>query len=196
MVIDDDEIIRNLLQTLLTQKDFDVTLFYSGYSAIKAAKDIQPNIVIVDLTLPDISGLNAIKEIKKVSAQGGRIQMPTGSFDLEELISAFKTMPFDLTFVDKDDTVRYFSPGADRIFDRSRTILGRKVQYCHPPKSVRTVNQIIADFKEGKQDRARFWINLGPRFIYITYYALRSDKGDYLGTLEVTQDLTELRQLL
>lgn len=135
------------------------------------------------------------KEIKKVAAQANRIQMPTGSFDLQELISAFKTMPFDLTFVDKDDTVRYFSPGADRVFDRSRAILGRKVQYCHPPKSVHIVNQIIADFKEGKQDRARFWINLGPRFIYITYYALRSDAGDYLGTLEVTQDLTELRQL-
>ena len=135
------------------------------------------------------------KEIKKVSAQSNRIQMPTGSFQLEELIAAFKTMPFDLTFVDKDDTVRYFSPGADRIFDRSRAILGRKVQYCHPPKSVKTVNQIIADFKAGKQDRARFWIKMGPRFIYITYYAVRNDAGDYLGTLEVTQDLTELRQL-
>ncbi len=135
------------------------------------------------------------KEIKKVAAQSNRIQMPTGSFELEELISAFTTMPFDLTFVDKNDTVRYFSPGADRIFDRSRAILGRKVQYCHPPKSVNIVNQIIADFKSGEQDRARFWINLGPRFIYITYYALRSKNGDYLGTLEVTQDLTELRKL-
>ena len=134
-------------------------------------------------------------EIKKVAAQSNRIQMPTGSFKLDELIAAFKTMPFDLTFVDRDDTVRYFSPGADRIFDRSRAILGRKVQYCHPPKSVKTVNQILADFKSGKQNRARFWINMGPRFIYITYYALRSDNGDYLGTLEVTQDLTELRQL-
>lgn len=135
------------------------------------------------------------KEIKKPAAQGGRIQMPTGSFSLDELIAAFKTMPFDLTFVDKDDTVRYFSPGADRIFDRSRAILGRKVQYCHPPKSVHIVNQILADFKEGKQNRARFWINLGGKFVYITYYVMRDEQGGYLGTLEVTQDLTELRQL-
>lgn len=135
------------------------------------------------------------KEIKKVAAQSNRIQMPTGSFELKELISAFETMPFDLTFVDNNDDVRYFSPGADRVFDRTRAILGRKVQYCHPPKSVHIVNQILSDFKSGEQNRAHFWINLGPRFVHITYYALRDDKGDYLGTLEVTQDLTELRAL-
>ncbi|MBM3129220.1 MAG: DUF438 domain-containing protein [Chloroflexi bacterium] len=134
------------------------------------------------------------KELKPVAA-GGRIQMPTGSFSLEELIAAFSTLPFDLTFVDKDDTVRYFTPGKERIFDRSRAILGRKVQYCHPPKSVHIVNQIVKDFKAGKQDRARFWINLRGRLIYICYYAMRDAQGGYLGTLEVTQDLTEARQL-
>ncbi|RCK74657.1 MAG: hypothetical protein ANABAC_1374 [Anaerolineae bacterium] len=135
------------------------------------------------------------KEIKRSAAAGGRIQMPTGSFSLEELIATFSTLPFDLTFVDKDDTVRYFTPGKERIFDRSRAILGRKVQYCHPPKSVHIVNQILRDFKAGRQDRARFWINLRGRFIYICYYAVRSAAGEYLGTLEVTQDLTELRTL-
>ncbi len=135
------------------------------------------------------------QEIKKPAAAGGRIQMPTGSFSLEELIATFSALPFDLTFVDKDDTVRYFSPGKERIFDRSRAILGRKVQYCHPPKSVHIVNQIVKDFKSGKQDRARFWINLRGRLIYICYYAVRNAQGDYLGTLEVTQDLTEVRAL-
>jgi DUF438 domain-containing protein len=134
-------------------------------------------------------------ETKRTSAQSGRIQMPTGAFQLDELINAFSILPVDLTFVDKDDTVRYFSPGKDRIFDRSRTILGRKVQYCHPPKSVHIVNQILEDFKSGRQDQARFWINLGPRTIYIVYYALRGDDGSYQGTLEVTQDITEIRQL-
>ncbi|MEW6180305.1 MAG: DUF438 domain-containing protein [Chloroflexota bacterium] len=135
------------------------------------------------------------KEIRKPLAQDGRIQMPTGSFRLEELIQVFKTLPFDITFVDKDDTVRYFSPGKARIFSRSRAILGRKVQYCHPPKSVHIVNRIVRDFKEGKHDRARFWINLHGRLVYIVYYAVRSDEGEYLGTLEVTQDLSEVRAL-
>lgn len=134
-------------------------------------------------------------EMRPSAAAGGRVQMPTGSFTLDELIAAFSTLPFDLTFVDKDDTVRYFSPGKERIFDRTRAILGRKVQYCHPPKSVRIVNQIVKDFKAGKQERARFWINMRGRLIYICYYAVRDAQGGYLGTLEVTQDLTEVRAL-
>ncbi len=135
------------------------------------------------------------KEMKKPTAAGGRIQMPTGSFTLDELIATFSTLPFDMTFVDKDDTVRYFTPGKERIFDRSRAILGRKVQYCHPPKSVHIVNQIVRDFKAGKQDQARFWINMHGRMIYICYYAMRSADGAYMGTLEVTQDLSEVRSL-
>ncbi len=128
-------------------------------------------------------------------AVGGRIQMPTGSFSLEELVASLGTLPFDLTFVDKDDTVRYFTPGRERIFDRTRAILGRKVQYCHPPKSVHIVNQIVRDFKAGKQQRACFWINMDGRLIYICYYAVRDVAGGYLGTLEVTQDLSEVRSL-
>lgn len=134
-------------------------------------------------------------EMSMPAARSDRIQMPTGTFQLEELITVFSTLPVDLTFVDKDDTVRYFSSGKNRIFDRSRSILGRKVQYCHPPKSVHMVNQILEDFKSGKQDQARFWINMGPKMIYIIYHALRGDDGSYLGTLEVTQDITEIHEL-
>ena len=139
-------------------------------------------------------GLDTMTSVQSL-APSGRIQMPTGSFGLEELIQTFSILPFDITFVDKDDTVRYFSPGKNRIFERSRAILGRKVQYCHPPKSVHIVNKIVNDFKEGKQDRAKFWINMGGKFVYIVYYAVRSENGEYLGTVEVTQDLTEIRQL-
>ena len=135
------------------------------------------------------------REDKRPLTQDGRIHMPTGSFGLEELIQVFATLPIDLTFVDKDDTVRYFSPGRERIFERSRAILGRKVQYCHPPKSVHIVNQILRDLKSGAQDRAVFWINLRGRLVYIAYYAVRSESGAYLGTLEVTQDISGLRAI-
>jgi len=128
-------------------------------------------------------------------ADAGKINLPSGSFSVDELIAILNTIPFDLTFVDKDDTVRYFTQGKERIFARNRAILGRKVQRCHPPSSVHVVEQILSDFKSGKQDSAAFWINLGGRFIHIEYFALRNENSEYLGTLEVSQDLTGKRKL-
>ena len=130
-----------------------------------------------------------------IKSMDGKIQLPTGLFTLEEMISMFQTLPFDMTFVDKDDNVRFFSDSPERIFDRTRAILGRKVQYCHPPSSVNIVNQILEDFKSGKETQARFWINMGPKLIYIVYYALKGKNDEYLGTLEVTQDLTDIKNI-
>ena len=124
-----------------------------------------------------------------------RVQLPSGGMTPEELTAILNTIPFDLTFVDKDDTVRYFTQGRERIFDRNRAILGRKVQMCHPPDSVHIVEKILADFKSGKETCAPFWINLKGRFVHIEYFALRDKQGAYLGTLEVSQDLTEKRAL-
>lgn len=124
-----------------------------------------------------------------------KIPLPTGSFNLTELTAIFNTLPADITFVDKDDKVRFFSLGKERIFQRSNSIIGRKVQFCHPPSSVHVVEKILNDFRTGKQDKASFWINMRGKFIYISYFALRNESNEYIGTLEVTQDLTELRQL-
>ncbi len=111
------------------------------------------------------------------------------------MTAVLNTLPFDLTFVDKNDEVRYFTQGKERIFDRNIAILGRKVQMCHPPSSVHIIEKIIDDFKSGKHDQAPFWINLGGKFIHIEYFAVRDDEGKYMGTLEVSQDLTKLREL-
>ncbi|MCP4632199.1 MAG: DUF438 domain-containing protein [candidate division Zixibacteria bacterium] len=125
----------------------------------------------------------------------GRIQLPSGSFTSSEIQAILNTIPFDITFVDKEDRVRYFTQGKERIFTRNRAILGRLVQHCHPPSSVHTVEQIVSDFKSGKEDNCAFWINLKERFIHIEYFALRNTAGEYLGVLEVSQDLTEKRKL-
>lgn len=135
-------------------------------------------------------------EPKATTHDDGRIQLPSGSFTTEELTQILNTIPFDLTFVDRNDTVRYFTQGRERIFDRNRAILGRKVQMCHPPKSVHIVEQILRDFKSGVQSQAPFWIQLKDRFIHIEYFALRDKQGNYLGTLEVSQDLTEKKRLV
>jgi len=130
-----------------------------------------------------------------VEMHDGTITLPSGAFVLEELIAVFNTMPVDITFVDKNDTVRFFSQSEERIFDRNRAIIGRKVQMCHPPASVDTVEKILDDFKSGKETKAAFWIQMGDRFIHIEYFALKDREGKYLGTLEVSQDLTEKRSL-
>jgi DUF438 domain-containing protein len=123
------------------------------------------------------------------------IQLPTGNLTLEQLTAIFSTLPVDLTFVDADDRVCFFSEGPDRVFSRSRAIIGRKVQHCHPPRSVEVVDRILSDFREGRQNVAEFWINFQGRFVDIRYFAVRGPGGAYAGTLEVTQDLTHLRAL-
>ncbi len=126
---------------------------------------------------------------------GSRIQLNTGSFNMDEMEALFRTLPIDITFVDKDDKVKFFSLGPDRIFARNRAIIGRDVRMCHPPSSVHVVEKILIDFKHGSQSSAAFWINMQGRFIYIEYFALRDKAGQYLGTIEFTQDLTGLRKL-
>jgi DUF438 domain-containing protein len=126
---------------------------------------------------------------------GKKIMLSTGSFNPDDLESLFSTLPIDITFVDKDDKVKFFSHGPDRVFARNRAIIGRDVRMCHPPSSVHVVEQILDDFRNNRENSAAFWINMQGRFIYIEYFALRDKEGKYLGTVEFTQDLTQLRKL-
>ncbi|MGQ9632723.1 MAG: DUF438 domain-containing protein [Bryobacteraceae bacterium] len=135
-----------------------------------------------------------LREPARLPADKG-VQLPTGTLTGQQLLGVFTALPVDLTFVDAEDRVAFFSEGPDRIFSRSRAILGRKVQHCHPPKSVDVVERILSDFREGRQNVAEFWITFQGKFVHIRYFAVRDEKGEYLGTLEVTQDLTRLRQL-
>jgi DUF438 domain-containing protein len=130
-----------------------------------------------------------------VAKEGSTIQLPSGSFAAEELLAIMNTLPVDMTFVGRDDKVKYFSQSRHRIFPRTRAILNRDVRHCHPPASAHIVDKILEDFKSGKQDHAPFWINLGGSLIHIAYFALRNEQGEYLGTLEVSQDLTGYRAL-
>lgn len=123
------------------------------------------------------------------------VAFPSGSLSFQQLIGIFSALPVDITFVDADDRVAFFSEGPDRVFARSRTILGREVKHCHPPKSVDVVERIVDDFRKGRQSVAEFWIQMQGKFVHIRYFAVRDEAGAYLGTLEVTQDLTRLRAL-
>lgn len=126
-------------------------------------------------------------------AREGRVRFPTGEFTLQELEAVLNTLPVDITFVDADDKVRYFNQSKDRIFVRTPAVLGRKVQDCHPQKSVHVVERILADFKAGRRDVAEFWIQFRGKLVYIRYFPVRGASGEYLGTLEVTQDIGPLK---
>jgi hypothetical protein len=123
------------------------------------------------------------------------VTLPTGALTVEQLQAIFSVLPVDLTFVDADDRVCYFSPGPERLFVRTPAVLGRKVQQCHPPGSIHVVEKILDDFRSGAQNVAEFWVNFRGKLVHIRYFAVRDPAGQYLGTLEVTQDLTPLRAL-
>jgi DUF438 domain-containing protein len=138
--------------------------------------------------------VSVMPESMKVPATGA-LMLPTGNVSLEQLAAVFSTLPLDLTFVDANDRVAFFTEGPERIFPRSKAIIGRKVQHCHPPRSVETVDQILNDFRAGRQNVAEFWINFHDKFVHVRYFAVRNSDGGYLGTVELTQDLTPLRAL-
>ncbi|MBN2575906.1 MAG: DUF438 domain-containing protein [Deltaproteobacteria bacterium] len=125
----------------------------------------------------------------------GLLALLTGALTLEQVNLVFTHLPVDLSFVDQNDEVRFYSEGPHRIFPRSPAVIGRKVQNCHPPKSVHIVQEILDAFRAGKRDEAEFWIELHGKFIHIQYFAVRDKSGAYRGCLEVSQDATRIRSL-
>jgi len=130
-----------------------------------------------------------------VLAPEGLLRFLTGTLSKDEVEAIFDDLPVDITFVDKEDRVRYFSKSKERIFVRTEAVIGRKVQQCHPQDSVHVVNKILDSFKSGKRDTAEFWIQKDNRMIHIRYFAVRNKDGEYLGTIEVTQDITDIKKI-
>ncbi len=181
-----------------------------GYYKIKPsdewkpeAKPIHPYELKGGITSEQISNLpEEIKAILKNKAleqdvyktmREGDIKLDTGYLLPQEINAIFKTIPGGITFIDKDNRVRFFS--GNRMFKRTESVLGRPVQFCHPPKSVHIVNKILQEFKEGKRDSAEFWIKVGKKFVFIRYFPVHGKNGEYLGTLEFEQDITEIKNL-
>ena len=131
----------------------------------------------------------------QVNSESNTIHLPSGTLTVEELVTILNLLPVDITFVDKNDKVKYFSQSKDRVFQRNRAILNRDVRYCHPPASVHIVDKILTDFRSGVADKAPFWINMRGNMIFIEYIALRNEKGEYLGTLEVSHNVQRYRDL-
>ena len=157
-----------------------------GYCYVEPGNQWPPKAVAAEAALP-LAGVEMVAE--------GLLHLDTGTLTAQEINRLLTHLPIDITYVDKDDTVRFFSQTRERIFPRSPAIIGRKVQKCHPPASLHRVQQILDDFRAGLRDEAEFWIQMGAKFIHIRYFAVRDERGEYQGTLEVTQDIARIRKL-
>lgn len=142
---------------------------------------------------------SAVGKIRTTTAEakkrGIEIMLESGVFTVSQLECVLNTLPVDITFVDDEDTVRFFNQAKDRIFPRTKAIIGRKVQKCHPQKSVDVVERILKDFKARKRDSAKFWLHLGDKYVAIEYFAVRNRNGKYLGCLEVSQDIAPIQKI-
>lgn len=140
----------------------------------------------------------AVEEKAKIETENikdGYVKFDTGVLKIQELSNILNTLPFDITFIDKEDVVKYFSQSEERIFPRTKSVIGRTVQNCHPPASVHVVNKMLEDFKTGKKSSEDFWINIKGMYVYIRYFAVRDEQGEYLGTLEVTQNIKPIQEI-
>ena len=184
MIMKEEEILFPMAMDTLTQEEwykiYSETMEF-GFCLIDPEDEWKPAGLIVE---------------KQQYVESGAIQLSSGSFDIKQLEALFLHIPIDITFVDADDKVAFFSHSPNRVFERNRSIIGRDVRMCHPPGSVHIVEQIMSDFKSGKENKAVFWMsNFMGRFIYIEYSAVRDKDNNYLGVVEVTQDITAMRKL-
>ncbi len=137
----------------------------------------------------------AVSEVESDLLSNGRFKTDTGELTFDEILMVFGALPVDLTFVDENNRVRFFTKPKDRIFTRSAAVIGRDVKNCHPPESVHVVEEIIESFRSGRETTAKFWINMKGKIILIQYFALFDSSGKYRGVLEASQDITEIKSL-
>ena len=216
-----DDIRKNFKKTIdtLKAKDFDLQAFNKYSSKLffnintikfREEKVLFPVIIetldtsVLEKMLNETSemGLPFVKisktkeiEKKDVSYKNNLVEFKTGKVSIEQIELIFNHLPIDITYVDENDEVRFFSNPPHRIFPRTAAIIGRKVHNCHPPESVGVVEKIVASFKSGEKSVASFWIHMGPKYVLIQYFAVRNKKGEFKGTLEVSQEISEIQKI-
>lgn len=140
---------------------------------------------------PDLTSNNS----GKAELDGDFVNLGTGEVSVEQIMLIFNHLPVDITFVDENDTVCYFSTPPKRIFPRTNAIIGRKVSNCHPPESVHVVEKIVESFRAGEKDQADFWIKIKGEYILIQYFAVRDENGKYKGVIEVSQEISDIKKI-
>ncbi|MDO5649870.1 MAG: DUF438 domain-containing protein [Gallicola sp.] len=188
MIEKEDKILVPMILDSLTEEDFilaaqeSVHMGYVFNQGIEGASNSDANTWLSEKTKG---------QMKTRAMEEDKIQISSGSFYPKELEAMLNTLPTDLTYADKDDIVRYYSEGKHQVFTRTRTILGRDLYLCHPPQLIPVIKELIADFKSGKKDEMIVPMRKGNRLELIRYYAVRGEDGEYLGVLEVTEEISD-----
>jgi uncharacterized protein len=188
MIFKEHKILFPMLMETLTEDDWARVQEDSdqiGYCLIEPKLKWMPKRADITGDQPKLADSNA----------QGFIKFATGVLTTKEIELIFSHLPVDITFVGKDDVVKFFSASKERIFHRTKTIIGRKVENCHPPTSVHIVEQLARDLKSGQKDKESFWIRLGDKYVYIQYFAVRDVNGEFVGVLEATQDIKPLQEI-
>lgn len=187
MVFKEDSILFPMsLETLI--EDEWITIYKEsdeiGYSLIVPEKEWE------------LKRIDLVKEEEeKGIGQGGYIKFENGLLNADEINAIFEVIPGELSFIDKNDVVKFFTKGEERIFARTKAVIGRSVENCHPHTSVHMVESIINDFKSGKKDNEDFWIKMGSLYVLIRFFAVRDKNGEYLGTLEFVQNIGPIQEI-
>ena len=179
IILREEKIIFPMLLETLTNEEF----------ADMLEQTIGIGLPFAELKQPELNSKNL------TFSTDDKIHLPTGVLTAEQFNLIFNHLPVDITYVDENDTVRFYSNPPHRIFPRTPAIIGRKVQFCHPPESVHVVERIVQSFRTGEKDLASFWFHMGPKFILINYYAVRNANKEYKGTLEVSQEISEIQNI-
>ncbi len=187
----EEYILFPVIYTLIPEEVWDEMMKQSmeeGFAFIE-----KPDLITIAAEKKTIS--SKTQQVATVTDPNAVLDMGTGLLKLEQAVIMLNHLPVDMTFVDENDEVRYFSTPGHRIFPRSKAIIGRLVENCHPPSSVHIVKELLDAFKAGTKTKESFWIQMGPKFILIQYFAVHDEKGNYKGTLEVSQDISEIKTL-
>ena len=192
MIFKEERVLFPMTLEKLTEEEWDQAA--QGSAAIGFAW-LPPDSIPVRESRPSSDGEEADAKPVGPPDREGKLHLATGNLTPDEVNLLLTHLPVDLTMVGADDRVKYYSEGPERIFPRSPAIIGREVRRCHPPDSVHMVEEILEAFRSGKRDTSEFWIQMGGKFIYIRYFAVRDASGEYRGCLEVSQDVTAIRAL-
>lgn len=199
MIFKEEQIMIPMIQEVFSLQEWESIEQASaeiGYTLLQGVGRWNSSAQVSSQEKLPISKNKTVESMQRVDdLKNDRIQFDAGTLTREEVNEIFNTVPLDMTFVGRDNRVKYFTQGEERIFHRPLTVLGREVKHCHPPKSVHIVEEIVDDLRNGVKDCEDFWIQMGDRFVLIRYFAVRGKNGEFLGTLEVNQNIKPLREL-